>query len=230
LKVQAEAKIRRIGDRRKSGWATARRLDEILDLFCQPLGCDQYVAAQHQLSHFVPIHFAHIQPECNPTPRSDVSGKIESLGLGRSKRLIIARQYFARDCYDTIPVMVIKEVSERLLSDQKLRVRSEYPSCHLRERKGNLSQTGEARVFRRIFHTRVLANRISKFQFLNSRLESGNRIPHKITRGRAYPIRSAFSGEMDAARIAGITAASKEQMASALAATVNAGGSQEDTP
>jgi hypothetical protein len=37
-------------------------------------------------------------------------------------------------------------------------------------------------------------------------------------------------GEMDAARIAGIIAAKKEQIASAPAATANASGSQDETP
>jgi len=45
-----------------------------------------------------------------------------------------------------------------------------------------------------------------------------------------YSILSAFMGEIDAARFAGIMAAKNEQIASAPAATVSAGGSHEDTP
>lgn len=45
-----------------------------------------------------------------------------------------------------------------------------------------------------------------------------------------YSMRSAFIGEMDAARFAGMMAAKNEQIASAPAATVRATGSQEETP
>src|ERR1700674_2098502 len=45
-----------------------------------------------------------------------------------------------------------------------------------------------------------------------------------------YSILSAFLGEIDAARFAGMMAAKKEQIASAPAATVSASGSQEETP
>ncbi len=45
-----------------------------------------------------------------------------------------------------------------------------------------------------------------------------------------YSIRNAFMGEMEAARSAGIIAAKKEQVASAMAATVSASGSQVKTP
>ena len=47
---------------------------------------------------------------------------------------------------------------------------------------------------------------------------------------RGYSILSAFIGEMDAARFAGMMAAKKEQIANAPAATVRASGSQEETP
>jgi hypothetical protein len=45
-----------------------------------------------------------------------------------------------------------------------------------------------------------------------------------------YSILSAFIGEIDAARFAGIMAAKNEQVASAAAATVSASGSHEETP
>jgi hypothetical protein len=45
-----------------------------------------------------------------------------------------------------------------------------------------------------------------------------------------YSILSAFMGEMDAARLAGMMAAKKEQMARAAAATPSANGSHEVTP
>jgi len=45
-----------------------------------------------------------------------------------------------------------------------------------------------------------------------------------------YSILSAFIGEMEAARFAGMMAAKKEQMASAPAATLSANGSHEETP
>jgi hypothetical protein len=45
-----------------------------------------------------------------------------------------------------------------------------------------------------------------------------------------YSVRKAFMGEIDAARLAGIMAAKKAQMASAIAATVSAKGSQLETP
>jgi len=45
-----------------------------------------------------------------------------------------------------------------------------------------------------------------------------------------YSILRAFMGEMEAARLAGMAAAKKEQMPSALAATVRAKGSHEETP
>jgi hypothetical protein len=46
----------------------------------------------------------------------------------------------------------------------------------------------------------------------------------------SYSILSAFMGEMDAARFAGMMAAMKEQIANAPAATVSASGSHEVTP
>ena len=49
-------------------------------------------------------------------------------------------------------------------------------------------------------------------------------------KGPRYSIRSASMGEIDAARLAGIMAAKKAQMASALAANVSAKGSQLETP
>ena len=48
--------------------------------------------------------------------------------------------------------------------------------------------------------------------------------------GRSHSIRSASTGEIDAARPAGIIAAKNEQIASATAATLNASGSHEETP
>jgi hypothetical protein len=45
-----------------------------------------------------------------------------------------------------------------------------------------------------------------------------------------HSVRRAFMGWMEAARLAGITAAQKEQTASATAAIVRASGSQEGTP
>jgi len=47
---------------------------------------------------------------------------------------------------------------------------------------------------------------------------------------RPHSIRNAFMGEMEAARFAGIMAATKEHSVSAQVATVNAGGSHQDTP
>jgi hypothetical protein len=46
----------------------------------------------------------------------------------------------------------------------------------------------------------------------------------------AYSVLSAFIGEIEAARPAGIIAAKNAQTASALAATPNATGSQNETP
>ncbi len=48
--------------------------------------------------------------------------------------------------------------------------------------------------------------------------------------GRGYSMRRAFMGSMPAARLAGMSAAKKEQIASATAAMVRAVGSQEETP
>jgi len=48
--------------------------------------------------------------------------------------------------------------------------------------------------------------------------------------GPHYSSRSASMGEIDAARLAGIMAAKKAEMASALAAKVSAKGSQLETP
>src|SRR5258708_37092305 len=45
-----------------------------------------------------------------------------------------------------------------------------------------------------------------------------------------YSILSAFMGEIEAARFAGIMAAKNEQIASVPAATVSASGSHEETP
>jgi hypothetical protein len=45
-----------------------------------------------------------------------------------------------------------------------------------------------------------------------------------------YSVRRAFMGWMEAARFAGMMAATKEQMASATAAIVRASGSQDGTP
>ena len=45
-----------------------------------------------------------------------------------------------------------------------------------------------------------------------------------------YSIRRALMGEMEAARLAGMMAAKKEQIASAPAAAVKASGSEEETP
>jgi len=45
-----------------------------------------------------------------------------------------------------------------------------------------------------------------------------------------YSVLRAFMGEIDAARLAGIMAAKNVQMASALAATASASGSQMETP
>lgn len=45
-----------------------------------------------------------------------------------------------------------------------------------------------------------------------------------------YSVLSAFMGEIDAARLAGIMAAKNAQMASALAATPSASGSQLEMP
>lgn len=48
--------------------------------------------------------------------------------------------------------------------------------------------------------------------------------------GLRYSIRSAFMGEIDAARAAGMIVATKAHVASAPAATLSASGSQNDTP
>jgi hypothetical protein len=45
-----------------------------------------------------------------------------------------------------------------------------------------------------------------------------------------YSVRNAFIGEIEAARPAGMIAAKNAQMASELAATVSANGSQMETP
>ena len=45
-----------------------------------------------------------------------------------------------------------------------------------------------------------------------------------------YSILSAFMGDIDAARVAGMIAAKNEQIASAPAATASASGSHEETP
>ena len=65
---------------------------------------------------------------------------------------------------------------------------------------------------------------------LNRRLQP---VPLKVsskTQRMRYSILSAFMGEMEAARLAGMMAAKKEQIASDIVATLNAGGSQEETP
>ena len=50
-----------------------------------------------------------------------------------------------------------------------------------------------------------------------------------MTRQR-YSVRSAFMGDIEAARLAGMTVAKMAQSASEVAATVSASGSQNDTP
>jgi hypothetical protein len=55
-------------------------------------------------------------------------------------------------------------------------------------------------------------------------------IPKTQTDAWRYSILSAFMGEMEAARLAGMMAAKKEQIASDIVATLSAGGSQEETP
>jgi len=58
--------------------------------------------------------------------------------------------------------------------------------------------------------------------------------PHAVGKRRRsgyfHSMRRAFMGEMEAARLAGMMAAKKEQMPSAPAATVRAKGSHEETP
>ena len=53
---------------------------------------------------------------------------------------------------------------------------------------------------------------------------------HEATNPERYSVCSAEIGETDAARTAGMIAAISEQTASAPAASVNASGSQEETP
>ena len=76
---------------------------------------------------------------------------------------------------------------------------------------------------------------------VDSRSRNPMRLPHSLGRRWycclvgaqvyfAYSVRSAFIGEIDAARPAGMIAAKKAQIARAVAATVSAIGSQNDTP
>ena len=61
----------------------------------------------------------------------------------------------------------------------------------------------------------------------NSSKEARNR---RLALPPSYSTLSAFIGEIDAARFAGITAATNEHKVSAPVATVSAGGSHQETP
>ena len=67
--------------------------------------------------------------------------------------------------------------------------------------------------------------RVSAEAIVNRATERGG-----ARKAACYSALSAFMGEIDAARLAGMMAAKNAQMASALAATVSAKGSQLETP
>jgi hypothetical protein len=96
----------------------------------QPLRRDQGVAAQQQFLHFVPIDLTLVQPQRSPALRCQVGGQLISGRLSLSQSLVVAGQHLACDRDNAIPVMVIKEVSEGLFPDEKLRVRSAVLAKH----------------------------------------------------------------------------------------------------
>jgi hypothetical protein len=83
-------------------------------------------------------NLAHVQSQRDPALRCDVGGQIKSARLRLRQRLVVAEEYLAGDRDDAITVMVIEEVSESLLPDEKLRVRSVNLASGPRQRKSNL--------------------------------------------------------------------------------------------
>ena len=102
---------------------------------------------------FVPIDFAGVEAERNPSARGDVGREIESLGLSLSQPLVIARQDFAGNGDDTIAVMVVEEVGESLFLHQELGMRAVDDSYCLGQGEGEFGDAGEARVFALAFHS-----------------------------------------------------------------------------
>jgi len=118
-----------------------------LHLLRQALGSDQDVAPQQQLSDLVPIDLSHIKPQRDPAFRGNIRGEIKSAGLSLDQRLVVAGQYLAGNRDDTVSVMVIEEIGERLFADQEPRVRSTELARGLGQREPNLGQLREARIF-----------------------------------------------------------------------------------
>jgi len=82
----------------------------------ESLGSDKLVAATYKFRNFVPVDFTYIQPESNPSFRSNVSGQIESLGLGAGESFVITRQNLTRHGNYAISVMVVEKISKCLFA------------------------------------------------------------------------------------------------------------------
>ncbi len=121
--------------------------------FFGPIG--RYLSANSSdpLSQF---HPPTVHPQPHPTHRSYVSGNVKLGWLGRIQRLVVPRPNFAGQPDDSIAVMIVQEIGERLFSNDESRVPPESVSRRLGKRQTNLRQPCQPAVLSRVRRHRVL--------------------------------------------------------------------------
>ncbi len=82
-------------------------------------GRSEEIAAEEELANFLPIDFADIETESDPSARADVGGQVVALGLGGCQVGVFSWKNFAGDSNDSITVVIIEKVGEGFLADEK---------------------------------------------------------------------------------------------------------------
>jgi hypothetical protein len=118
-----------------------------LDKGGEAFGSSEEVAAEEELADFVPIDFADVEAESDPSARADLGGQVIALGLSDGQSGVFSWEGFAGDGNYAITVVVIQKVGECSLADEKGRVRSVDYALRFRKSESELSKACEARIF-----------------------------------------------------------------------------------
>jgi len=90
----------------------------------EAFGGGEKIAAEQEFADFVPINFASVEPESDPSTRANVSGQVVALRLGGGQGGVFSKQNFASDGDDAITVVVVQEAGEGFSADEKSRMRA----------------------------------------------------------------------------------------------------------
>lgn len=101
----------------------------------------------NQLRCLLPVNLADIQPDPYPTPRTNISGHVKFRWIGRDERGVVSRQHLANQTDNTIAVMIVQKVCERLLSDAESDVVSRNLASDFRHLQTDRADSPEALIF-----------------------------------------------------------------------------------